>query len=647
MSTTLCSRDLTALRKIRTLPELLTQHLARAPERVLYRVYDALERDWQPLTAADVARAVAAWRRAFAAVGDLHRGDRMAMLLPNSIEAVYFDQSVLANAMIPVPLHAVDTPNSSAFILKDAGAKVLVTNKLLKWKQIREVADFPDLKLVVITDDANCDDLTADIPVMTLESFLARGEGRLLPADQPMSEDLAAIVYTSGTTGNPKGVMLTHVNVLANVRAIIESVPFGDDETWLSFLPFSHTLERTTSYYISLALGHTTAFNRSIATLAEDIRTVRPTCLMAVPRVYEMIHQKFKDQVAKKGEVAEHLFNWVEETGWRRFARENGLSVEEKPRAMAKNLVADLVDDRIVRDFRALFGDRTHILFSGGAPLNPSVSKTFAAFGMPILQGYGLTETSPAISVGRVGANDPTSVGKVLPSFEVRLGDGGELQVRGPSVMVGYWHREEATAEVLSADGWFKTGDVAEIDERGLVRITGRIKEIIVTSTGEKVPPADLEAAIESDRLFSQSLVLGDNRPFIAALAVVNPDAWGDFCTELDLDPKDPASLSDPRAVKAALRRIRMATADFPNYGIPRQVALVSEPWTVDNGLLTPTMKKKRRLITEKHSAQIDLMYEALSSKKTSESGEKGISKLKERVRAAVRKKESRFCRVN
>ena len=643
MPTFVSSVESNALLKIRTLPELLTQHLVAHPDRVLYRVFDSVERNWQSLTAAEVAESVTAWRRAFAAVGDLHRGDRMAMLLPNSIEAVYFDQSVLANAMIPVPLHAVDTPNSSAFILKDAGAKVLVTNKLLKWKQIREVSDFPALKLVVITDDTNCDDLTADIPVVTLDTFLAKGEGRLLPADQPMSDDLAAIVYTSGTTGNPKGVMLTHANILANVRALIESLPFGSDETWLSFLPFSHTLERTTSYYLSLAMGHTTAFNRSIATLSDDLRTVRPTCLMAVPRVYEMIHQKFKDLIAKKGEVAQYLFDWAEETGWRRFARENGLVADETPRAIADNLVAELLDEKMAREFRALFGNRVHLFFSGGAPLNPAVSKTYAAFGMPILQGYGLTETSPAITVGRVGANDPTAVGKVLPNLEVRLGEGDELQVRGPSVMQGYWHRDDATTEVLSADGWFKTGDVAQIDEPGLVRITGRIKEIIVTSTGEKVPPADLEAAIESDRLFSQSLVLGDNRPFISALAVVNPEAWGEFCEELDLDPKDSASLTDPRALKAALRRVRMATAAFPNYGIPRQVALVMEPWTVDNGMLTPTMKMKRRVITAKHAAQIDTMYDALSAKKSTERGEKGIEKLKDRVRAAVRTQESQF----
>ena len=636
-----------SLDTLRTLPALLARHAQSRPDAVLYRVFDSDSRDWRDVTARETMAEVTRRRRALAAVDGLHRGERIAMLLPNSLESVLFDQAVLSNALIPVPLHAIDTPNSSAFILNDAGARVLVTNKLLKWKQIREAADFPQLKLVVLTDETDADDLTAEIPVMTLATFLKTGEGVALSADAPVSDDLAAIVYTSGTTGNPKGVMLTHANILANVRALAEIIPFEAHETWLSFLPLSHTLERTTSYYLSLALGHTTAFNRSIATLQEDLKTVRPTCLMSVPRVYEMIRQKFCDALAKKGEMAERVFHWAEESGWRRFARQNGLASDDTPLAVADKLVGEFLDDKLAADFRALFGGRVRLLFSGGAPLSTIVSKTYAAFGMPICQGYGLTETSPAITLARVGSNDPATVGPVLPNLEVRLGDNNELEVRGPSVMAGYWHREDATREVLTEDGWFKSGDVAHFDEAGRIRITGRIKEIIVTSTGEKVPPADLEAAIEGDRLFSQALVTGDNRPFIAALAVVNPEEWKGFCEELGVDAADPASLAHPEVLRAALRRVKMATADFPNYGVPRRVALLATPWTVENGMLTPTMKKKRRVISAYAKADIEAMYEALGAQNPGVSSQKRLEKLCERVESAVFPRESAFCKAS
>ena len=259
--------------------------------------------------------------------------------------------------------------------------------------------------------------------------------------------------------------------------------------------------------------------------------------------------------------------------------------------------------------FRSLY-------ISGGAALNPAVAKVFLGLGVPIFQGYGMTETSPIIAVNKVGQNHPSTVGPKLDNIEVKLGDGGELLVRGPSVMQGYWHREEATRAILSDDGWLSTGDVAEIYQDGCIRITGRIKEIIVTSTGEKVPPADLEAAVETDPLFAQTLAVGDDRICIALVAVVNPDEWQRLCAELKLDPEDPKSLDSREAQQAALKRIKKAAADFPNYGVPRLVKLVREPWTIENGMLTPTLKLKRSIITRRYASDIDALYEGIAPKK-------------------------------
>lgn len=604
-------RDLDVLS---TIPEMLALQVEKRPDAVGWKSWDPVKKSWRDWTFRQGYDEVQRWRHAFAGLG-LTRGTRVAMLLPNCIEAVLFDQAALANALTPVPLHAIDTPKSSAYILNDSGAEVLVTNKKLKWRLVSEAAELPNLKLVVITDDDFADDPDADIPMLSLETWLAKTPDAPLPPG-PRSTDLAALVYTSGTTGNPKGVMLTHRNVLSNLRGVLQSLQPYADETLLSFLPLSHTFERTASYYLAVGTGLTLAFNRSIATLADDLKSIRPTILMSVPRVYDMIYGKLRDGLAKKPAYVRYLFNWAVEVGWRRFCRENGLPIEPSGRAWLDPLVAGFLDKKIGKQLRSVFGDRIHLYISGGAALNPAVAKVFLGLGVPIFQGYGMTETSPIIAVNKVGQNHPSTVGPKLDNIEVKLGDGGELLVRGPSVMQGYWHREEATRAILSDDGWLSTGDVAEIYQDGCIRITGRIKEIIVTSTGEKVPPADLEAAVETDPLFAQTLAVGDDRICIALVAVVNPDEWQRLCAELKLDPEDPKSLDSREAQQAALKRIKKAAADFPNYGVPRLVKLVREPWTIENGMLTPTLKLKRSIITRRYASDIDALYEGIAPKK-------------------------------
>lgn len=606
-----------ALSLVNIIPELLTHHLDKRPDAVAYRNWSATEKVWKDYTFRETYEMVQRWRHAFAGLG-LERGARAAMLLPNCVDAVFFDLSVLSNAFVPVPLHAIDTPKNSAFIINDSGAEVLVTNKLLKWRQIRSAAETPALKLVVITDDGEPEDPESPVPVVSAKRFLEMTPTAELPKG-PKPTDLAALVYTSGTTGNPKGVMLTHRNILSNLQGVLRGIQPSDNETLLSFLPLSHTFERTASYYLALGLGFTCAFNRSIASLAEDFRTIRPTIIISVPRVYEMIYGKLMDGLAKKPPMARRIFNWAVAVGWRRFCRENGLPVEPSALSFLDPFVAGFLDKKVGKQLREAFGDNIHACISGGAALPAQVAKVFLALGVPILQGYGMTETSPVIAVNRFGMNHPNTVGPTFDNLEVRLGDGDEIQVRGPSVMKGYWNREDATREVFTEDGWLRTGDVGEIYSDGHIRITGRIKEIIVTSTGEKIPPTDLEAAIATDRLFSQVMVVGDDRPFIAALAVVNEAPWKALCADLGLDPDDPKSLEAKEAKAAALRRIKTAAAGFPNYGVPRQVTLLKDPWTIENGFLTPTLKLKRRIIARAFFDQIEAMYEALAPKKKGE----------------------------
>ena len=593
------------LENFTTLPQLLVNSVERYGEREALRQFDKETKSWHSLSYAQLMVRVMEWRRAYAAM-NLERGTRIGILMPNSIDHACADQAALANGLVPVPLHAIDTPGASAFILSDSRAKVLVTNKLTRWKQIKTAGgDLQDLTAVIITED-EVDDETG--MVRGLSEWLAAGTHVVELPEGPKEDDLAGIVYTSGTTGRPKGVMLTHGNIVSNVKATLECVFPQVGDIFLSFLPLSHTFERTAGYYLALATGCTIAYNRSVLLLADDLKTIRPTVIISVPRVYERIFARVHDKLKKSRPAARYLFDWAVEIGWRDFCRRNHLPVEHTGRAWLDGLMRPLVR-KVSSTLLDQFGGRLRIAISGGAALSSKVARTFCGLGLPIIQGYGMTEASPIIAGNNRTLNQPNTVGKPFNNVEVRLGEGDEIQIKGPSITRGYWNRPDATADAFTEDGWFRTGDVGGFNELGLLSIKGRIKEIIVTSTGEKVPPADLEAAIETDPLFSQCYVIGENRPYLSLITVVNPDEWASFAKSCGVDPADPASLDNPSVKTAALKRAKTAAGEFPHYALPRAVVLTQEPWTIENGLITPTLKLKRGPLSKKFANVIAQLY--------------------------------------
>ena len=593
------------LENFTTLPQLLVNSVERYGEREALRQFDKETKSWHSLSYAQLMVRVMEWRRAYAAM-NLERGTRIGILMPNSIDHACADQAALANGLVPVPLHAIDTPGASAFILSDSRAKVLVTNKLTRWKQIKAAGgDLQDLTAVIITEN-EVDDETG--MVRGLSEWLAAGTHVVELPEGPKEDDLAGIVYTSGTTGRPKGVMLTHGNIVSNVKATLECVFPQVGDIFLSFLPLSHTFERTAGYYLALATGCTIAYNRSVLLLADDLKTIRPTVIISVPRVYERIFARVHDKLKKSRPAARYLFDWAVEIGWRDFCRRNHLPVEHTGRAWLDGLMRPLVR-KVSSTLLDQFGGRLRIAISGGAALSSKVTRTFCGLGLPIIQGYGMTEASPIIAGNNRTLNQPNTVGKPFNNVEVRLGEGDEIQIKGPSITRGYWNRPDATADAFTEDGWFRTGDVGGFNELGLLSIKGRIKEIIVTSTGEKVPPADLEAAIETDPLFSQCYVIGENRPYLSLITVVNPDEWASFAKSCGVDPADPASLDNPSVKTAALKRAKTAAGEFPHYALPRAVVLTQEPWTIENGLITPTLKLKRGPLSKKFANVIAQLY--------------------------------------
>lgn len=606
------TQRLAQLKNCTTLDSFVKLRAKQIPKNVALRQYDRAAGVWAEVTYGDLYSRIQTWQKALVA-SDLSRQSRVAILLNNSIDAVVADQAVLANALIPVPLHAIDTPGSSAFIIGDSGAQCLITNKFEKFKTIYQSGDNLNcLKTVVLTDEITPTETIPGVRVLGIDDWLATGNHVETLPEGPQEEDLAAIVYTSGTTGKPKGVMLSHKNIVSNVIATLEHIAPapGPDYGFLSFLPLSHTFERTAGYYLPLSMGCRITFNRSIMLLNEDFRIVRPDVLISVPRIYERIYARIHDRLKKAPGYARWLFETCVSVGWRNFCRANRLPVPSSAFGwldfISGPILKKLVADKVVMQF----GGNLKIAIAGGAALNGRVARLFCGLGLAPIQGYGMTEASPIIAGNSLTLNHPDTVGKPFGNVEVRLApETNEILVRAPSVMKGYWNRPEDTARVLSEDGWLSTGDVGEFNDAGLLRIRGRIKEIIVTSTGEKVPPVDLELALETDPLFDQTYVVGEGRPFISFIAVLNSDEWKVLAEKLNVDPNDKSVLTSQTVRSAVLKRARAATAGFPHYALPRNVALTLDPWTIDNGFLTPTLKLKRTPLHAHFAQVIEEMY--------------------------------------
>jgi long-chain acyl-CoA synthetase len=599
--------DLISVETAGTLDGLFRERVRRTPDLPAYRDFDASTRRWVETTWAEVAARVARWRAALGQEG-LERGDRVAIQLRNSIEWVYFDQATLGEGLVTVPLYTEDRPDSVAYMLRDAAVKLLLVQNLSQWQRLVPALEHDAaLRRVLIlqrprqSDDAEAA-LGADPRLRFVDQWLPG------PVTEPARRSgdphaLASIVYTSGTTGRPKGVMLSHHNMLGVAHAAVASVDCYQQDVFLSFLPLSHTLERTAGYYLPMMAGATVAHARSIAQLAEDLLQIRPTAMIAVPRIFERVHNRVVEQLEKQSAAARSLFWATVDTGWRHFLHRQGRG-HWTPDLLLYPSLKKLVGGKVARKL----GGRLRYAVSGGAALPLPVARTFIGLGLEVLQGYGLTETSPVVSVNRPAHNDPASVGEPLRGVEVRIGEQNELLVKGPGIMLGYWNNHAATASVIDPDGWLHTGDQARIAD-GLIYITGRIKDILVLSNGEKVPPADMESAICMDPLFDQALVLGEGRPYLAALVVPNSDHWFGFARELGLDPFARESLADERLHKKALARIQRQLHDFPGYAKVRRVALTLDPWTVENGFLTPTLKVKRARVLEAFADQVESLY--------------------------------------
>ena len=596
------------LDEAQTLPALFRWRVEKTPHREAYRQYDGKADRWTGFSWREIDQRFEAWRRALDAE-QLSPGERVAILVPNGIDHISMDQAVLSRGLVPVPLHAIDNPESIIYILQDSGASLLFIDSAERWQTLASASDRFDglMRVVCLKGGAAGEFEHSDSRILALDRWLSRGQTRASNGDGTVSvkpSDLAAIVYTSGTTGRPKGVMLSHNNVMANIKAIRERVQAEESDVFLSFLPLSHTFERTAGYYYPIAAGACVAYARSTQHLPEDLRTVRPTVLVSVPRIYERFYAKIMEHRASASWFERAALDLTLAVGGRRFDARQGRKGPLSPfDRLAWPILKRIVADKIL----AQLGGRLRVAVSGGAPIALPIIRLFLSLGLDILQGYGMTETSPVVSTNTPDDNDPRSVGRPLAGIEVKIGENQELLVRAPSVMVGYWRKPEETGRVIEADGWLHTGDQARIEE-GRITIIGRIKDIIVTSTGEKIAPADLETAIIADPLFEQAMVVGEQRPYLAALLVLDADEWRRESTRFD--KKADGTASSTQSVSDFLQqRVAKAVKDFPAYATPRAIWWTTEPWTIAAGLLTPTLKTKRAALEQRLAAEIEELY--------------------------------------
>ena len=589
-----------------TLDELFRERVRRSPDKIAYTQYDVVKQVWNSLTWSQMAAEIERWQVALRAEG-LNKGDRVAICYHNSIEWVIFDQAALRLGLVIVPLYTADRADNIAYVIQNSESKLALFADKSAWQSVAHAdEDTSCLSTVLVFQGKNDDaDNKASPALVKVVGDWLPEIGSHLERGLAEPNDLATIIYTSGTTGRPKGVMLSHKNLLSNAYSGMRSVSLTPDDHLLSFLPLSHALERTIGYYAPMMMGASITYNRSIPELSDDLKQVQPTVLISVPRIFERVHNQIYTTLAKESSLKQRLFKLAIEVGWHKFEYQQGLKGWHP-----KLLLVPILDTLVAKKVRAKLGGKLDFVIVGGAPLDQEVAKTFIALGVNLLQGYGLTESSPVVSTNTKKQNRVDSIGLALRGVEVKIMEKDELWVKADSVMQGYWKNEVATAETMvhSEDGiWLKTGDRAAVDEQGFIRIIGRIKDILVLANGEKMPPTDIEAAILHDPLFVQALVLGEGKSYLTALVVLNKNAWKSLCTENGWDKSD---MTAKAVHDLIVIRISEQMNDFPGYAKIRKVSISLDEWTVESGLLTPTLKIKRPKIIEAHADEIEQMYQ-------------------------------------
>ncbi len=545
----------------------------------------------------------------------LERGDRVAIVSDTRMEWALADYALVMSGLVGVPVYPSLPPDQTGYILEDAEARAAFVADQRQYDKLVEIRDdLPGLERAFAFDPV--EESSGGPPVESLEELRRRGaeasgelaDGYEERARRAEPDDLATLIYTSGTTGAPKGVMLTHDNFVSNVRASCEILSVGPDDVALSWLPLAHVFERMAGHYLMWDRGATVAYAGSVDTVARDMGEVRPTIMTAVPRLYEKFLEKAEAAAREAGGLREKIFAWARRVGEERASRRLA-GRKAGPWLALRYAVADRL---VFSKLRERTGGRIRYFISGGAPLSVPVGRFLWAAGLEVLEGYGLTETSPVLCVNPPERPKLGTVGPPIPGTELRIDEDGEILARGPQVMRGYFRNEEATDEVLDEEGWLRTGDIGELDEDGYLAITDRKKELIVTSLGKNIAPSPVESAIARSRFVEFAVLIGDQRKF--PIVVIQP-AFGEVREAAADGSGEPSDLvRDPGVQERIREAVAGAVEGFAHHEQPGEILLVAREFSVEGGELTPTMKVKRREVEDRWSADIDRVYRKAES---------------------------------
>lgn len=556
---------------------------------------------WKPITSTELYGRVRVLADVFQSWG-VKKGDRVALLSENRWEWPVTDFAVLAIGAVDVPLYPTLTPEQIGYMLRDSGTKVVVVSSKELYEKVVAAGDLPDLEHVVVMDAGEF------AGAANFSGLTASAEAKQQPDEQfdamvkmARPEDLATIIYTSGTTGEPKGVMLTHGNLASNINVTTGPLGFDDSDTCISFLPLSHVTARHLDYAL-MCYGTKLAYCPKFDLLPAAMKTVRPTIFVAVPRVYEKIRQAVEAKSAASA-VKSRILSWAIATGKKHRA-------ETLAGKAPSGLGAKLADKLVFSKIREAFGGQVTVFISGGAPLGMDTAGWFADAGIRIFEGYGLTETSPVIALNYPDAHRIGTVGKAMPNIQCRFAEDGELEVKGPSVFSGYWKKPEATAEVFTPDGWFKTGDIGHVDADGFISITDRKKELLKTSGGKMIAPQPIENKLKANVLVGQAALVGDKHKFLCVLISPNFAALEGWTTSQGITASDRAVLvKDARVVKAYQEIVDKVNAGLAHFESIKRLRVVGDEWSVEDGALTPSMKLKRRVVESRYAKEIAEFY--------------------------------------
>ncbi|HXG92710.1 MAG TPA: long-chain fatty acid--CoA ligase [Blastocatellia bacterium] len=572
--------------------------------------------EWKSLTFGEVARRVRELALGLHSIG-IKRGERVAIWSENRPEWNLADLACLAVGAVDVPIYSTQTRAQVEYILKDSGARAVFVSKSFLQDALRMKDRLPELEWIISLDDVECGAQTKG--VLTVEEIASRG--RALFGQQPAlfeklwrganPDDVATLLYTSGTTGEPKGVMLTHKNLTSNVLNSCRWLSLeGRRDTALTYLPFSHIFERAV-WYIYAHTGTIIGYAENIESVVKNLVEVRPDVMTSVPRMFEKIYARIVERGIASGFPRKQIFFWAMRVG-RKWAER----VDKKERVgLLLALEHKLASALVFKKWREAVGGNIRVFISGGAPLAPEIAYMFLAAGLPIIQGYGLTETSPTISCNSETHNRIGTVGRVLDGVSVLIAEDGEILVKGDSVMKGYFNRPEENAAAFTEDGWFRTGDIGHIGADGYLVITDRKKDLIKTSGGKYIAPQPIESLIKSSRFVSQVVVVGNMRKFASALIYPNMELLHDYAKLKGISyESDKELIGDPRIVDLMQRQVDKYTSELAQFEKIKRIKLLDRDLTIEAGELTPTLKPRRSVIEQRYKEVIDRLYEEQAS---------------------------------